>query len=91
MAEYEFNVIVKEIPGGSLEDWSEKLFAAGGEFDLLPGVSNGIPDVDVACEADSLQQAIANAVRLVRSTGAVVTGVELHSESVDAITAAAAV
>jgi len=47
MAEYEFNVIVKEIPGGSLEDWSEKLFTAGGEFDLLPGVSNGIPDVDV--------------------------------------------
>jgi len=38
-----------------------------------------------------LQQAIANAVRLVRSTGAVVTGVELHSESVDAITAAAVV
>lgn len=77
---YRFAIWCETLPEGQdLAMWSNQLWDAGCD-DSSPGVHNGIPCVHFDREADSLTAAINSAVAAVRSTGAVVTRLEIPAE-----------
>ncbi|MFZ5833654.1 MAG: hypothetical protein ACOY3P_26500 [Planctomycetota bacterium] len=73
MQTYEFEVLLA--PDTVMdEDLADRLFEAGCD-DGLPGVSNGVPTVMFAREAESLESAIRTAVADVERAGCVVAEV----------------
>lgn len=82
---YSFAIWCQALPEGQeLAMWSNLLWDAGCD-DSSPGIHNGIPCVHFDREADSLTAAINSAVAAVRSTGAIVTRVEILAEDLAAL------
>jgi hypothetical protein len=80
MTKYEFTLIVKDGPELT-EEIADRLFSSGCD-DGSPGVCCGLFSIDFHREADSLEKAIASAIRNVRSAGLETERVEIRSEAV---------
>lgn len=85
---FSFTVWVTSLPEGcDLAAWSNALWEAGCD-DSSPGIDCGRPYVHFDRESSSLSAAINSAVKAVRSTGAVVSRVEMLEEELIGLEAA---
>ncbi|MGH7199861.1 MAG: hypothetical protein ACREJB_04605 [Planctomycetaceae bacterium] len=83
MANYEFTLILKDLPAMT-EEASNALFEAGCD-DGTPGSSQGVSRIAFDREAQHLEAAIRSAVRDVRRAGFEVERVQLDDQELSAL------